>query len=126
MYVYVYVYVFRNRFWNLTCFGCHSFCNVLADSIHELADGPHGLDAREPDLSWNEGHGGFRVHERKIRDFSHFFGSSDLYFWSILWNDEHHFADGSVDAKKSQQTRLIDAAFQLWVLNPWADLCIVT
>lgn len=89
----------RNRLWNLTYHERHPFGNATADSVHELAYGSHGLDARDPDLRRDEGHGIVGVHERKVRDFSNYFGSYNCYVWSDLRNVEHHFADGSIDAK---------------------------
>jgi hypothetical protein len=47
---------------NLYYFGASFVLKIIADSVHELTDGPHGIDAGDSDLCWNEGHGSIRVH----------------------------------------------------------------
>lgn len=88
------------------------FLRILsADPVHELSDGPYGLASRGPDLCWNKSYGVVGRYERKIWDFTYYFGSHNLYVWSFLWDDKHRFANSSVDTNKPRQKRLIGKGF---------------
>ena len=58
-YLSVFDFLFEsNQFW-----ATMSLINITADSVHAIADGPHGLDARDADLCWNKSDGFVGLYE---------------------------------------------------------------